>query len=719
MSPQVRSLVDIQPLLDTAGDCFHFVTEFFEVINMSATHIYTSALVLTPQSSIVRKLYDRYVRPSPRVVVGLPESWDPRIASAILSTQLPDVTWSPCSRFVAISTSTGIEIRDSTTLEKLSALESPMSLSSSAVTIAYSPNGRLLACACTRPSSFEVAIAIWDIQTGGIVKAIHGGEPGYPCSMLFSSDGKMLSVACGKRPCRWTVCTFDTASGERGFSDEFGSMFDPVFWTEKDSIRFATSYQDGDNLHTDTWEINPTSNGHPAKIESFCLRHEFDSDNYQMFFSPTSLRVAFVSVRSTVIRDARNSNILLESSASRTLGSYAGHFSPDGSLFACTEHQDVHIWKATPEGYTLWSRFPLRFSTAPGGAFAFSPDMGSVIGWGLGIMEVWKLDHPVDPPLSEMPPDFWNSHLVGFSTDGVHVAIGRASTNIVTVIDLRGGISKLIADADTGIMDVKMVGESVFVLGDVGVVSWDLAAGSHQEEGHGVRRVGLEESLTIVGILDEEYEYALEPRLLDDQCQKVVLTAANDILVFDADTGIRLAEYSSPERFTDFRFSPDGQQLWVTFVHLEGDDSGDEDSEGDNGGSDEGDESEGDASEGDESEGDCQLGVGKEGDVSGLMGGETSEEGLEIVEDEETGEFTLALLPSDTQPPRHPWKSSKGYKIDGVAIQWVLDCDGKRLLWLPPHWRMTDEKMWRWNEDFLLLRKSTFPEPVVIKLSLM
>ena len=752
---QIKSSVDIGPLLDIAGDCFHFVTEFFEVISTSATHIYNSALALTPKTSILRRLYSRFVHPSPRVVAGLPASWDPRIASVTLSTQYPDLAWSPSSRSVAVSTSTGVEIRDSTTLEKLSALKSPMSLSHSAVAIAYSPNGRLLACACTRPFSFEIAIAIWDIQTGGIVKAIHGGEPGYPRSMLYSSDGRMLSVACGTSPYRWTVCAFDTASGERVSSDEMGSEFDPVFWTKGDSIRFATSYRDGDcDLCIDTWEIRSTSGGHPTKLDSFRVCHEFNSEHHQIFFSPASLRVAIVSVNSTIIRDARDSSVLLEVPAPRTLGGYAGHFSQDGNLFACAEQQEAQIWKAAPEGYVLWAKFPLRFPAAAGGMFAFSPDLGSIIGWGLGIMEVWKVDRLIKSQAVEQPSDFRNSHLVAFSTNGTHVAIGRASSGIVKVVDLRSGVSELVVNAETEVVDIKMVGDTVVVLGGRRVVSWSLTGRSYEE--HGVKRAGLDESLKIIEVFSE---YHLDPRLLDDQCQKAVFTRANIMVFSDANTGVCLMESDPLERFREPRFSPDGQQLWIPFVrskydywydYWSGDDErevdeddekeADEDDEretdeGDEREADESDEreadevyeedgDEGDEDSGDEGdeddwdEGESKLGIDEGSGVLGILDDEEPERGFEIVEGEETGQITLMSLPEDTQPPDYPWKSSKGYRIDGLTIQWVLDRDGKRLLWLPPHWRTTYEKTWRWNGDFLVLRNSALPEPVIVQLSL-
>lgn len=109
--------------------------------------------------------------------------------------------------------------------------------------------------------------------------------------------------------------------------------------------------------------------------------------------------------------------------------------------------------------------------------------------------------------------------------------------------------------------------------------------------------------------------------------------------------------------------------------------------------------------------------AGEEEDELDISSGEGSEQGLEIVEDEETGQITLMPLPEDAQSPDYPWRSSKGYKIGGLDIQWVLDRGGKRLLWLPPHWRTTDEKTWRWNGDFLVLRRNTLPEPVIVQLS--
>ena len=112
-------------LLSAARDYFHFVTTFFEPIEVSATHVYHSALELSPLSSIIRKFYyHQRPHPSPRVVIGIPDSWDPSTSVSTKHSRYLSSTWSPCGRFVAAVTEEAMEIRDALTLELVSALQS-------------------------------------------------------------------------------------------------------------------------------------------------------------------------------------------------------------------------------------------------------------------------------------------------------------------------------------------------------------------------------------------------------------------------------------------------------------------------------------------------------------------------------------------------------------------------------------------------------------------
>ena len=137
---------DINSLLDTVADCLRFVTEFFEVIGQSGPHLYHSALLLAPRSSMVRKLYGQMVRsPVSKVVSGIPMSWDSCTASAGAAFGVRRALWSPCGQLIAVSLGLAIELRDSNTLEKLSTLKPPHRLTRFAPhSLTFSSDGRLL-----------------------------------------------------------------------------------------------------------------------------------------------------------------------------------------------------------------------------------------------------------------------------------------------------------------------------------------------------------------------------------------------------------------------------------------------------------------------------------------------------------------------------------------------------------------------------------------------
>ena len=144
---QIQIPIDVNPLLHTTADCLRFVTEFFEVISQSAPHIYHSALLLAPPSSVVQKLYGEMVCSPARVLTGIPDSWDSCTASLGGTTGVNDAAWSPCGKFVAICFEDRVGVQDSTTLERVSDLRLPTGLVRfTPESLAFSPDGHMLAC---------------------------------------------------------------------------------------------------------------------------------------------------------------------------------------------------------------------------------------------------------------------------------------------------------------------------------------------------------------------------------------------------------------------------------------------------------------------------------------------------------------------------------------------------------------------------------------------
>jgi len=153
---QIRTFVDVNPLLDTVIDCSRFVTRLFEIISLSGPHIYHSALQLASPSSMVRKLYTSQIHSLiPRVAIGVAASEDSCTASVRTSFNFLVAIWSPCGRFIAVFTRCPevniIEVRDSDTLEVTSTLK-PVAgyITGQDKSISFSPDGRLLACSACR-----------------------------------------------------------------------------------------------------------------------------------------------------------------------------------------------------------------------------------------------------------------------------------------------------------------------------------------------------------------------------------------------------------------------------------------------------------------------------------------------------------------------------------------------------------------------------------------
>jgi WD40 repeat protein len=100
----------------------------------------------------------------PRVLVGTPDLWDQTISISTAFPGYQDCAWSPCGRYIAAQTGNIVEIRNQLTLELLTTLHPTEGSIFLTGPLAYSPDGRSLACSSSR------AIIIWDIQTGGVLK---------------------------------------------------------------------------------------------------------------------------------------------------------------------------------------------------------------------------------------------------------------------------------------------------------------------------------------------------------------------------------------------------------------------------------------------------------------------------------------------------------------------------------------------------------------------
>jgi hypothetical protein len=72
------------------------------------------------------------------------------------------------------------------------------------------------------------------------------------------------------------------------------------------------------------------------------------------------------------------------------------------------------------------------------------------------------------------------------------------------------------------------------------------------------------------------------------------------------------------------------------------------------------------------------------------------------------------------RPEGYPWQSSCGYKVVGDG--WILNTSGKRVIWLPPHFRSNamntiwDKADVVWDGQFLAFLHCELPDVVILEL---
>ena len=477
-----NQVAEDRQLLDIARDYFQFATNFFEVINVSATHIYHSALELSPLSSIVRKFYYSHrPHPSPRVVIGTPDSWDPSTASVSTKhSYYLSSTWSPCSQSVATVTKEAVEVRDALALKLLSTLR-PASLAASLRRgLAFSPDGHSLA-GCS-----NTGIVIWDTQTGGVVGMIEREITGHGLELVWSLDGRMIGTISPRVSETLTVCAYDVASGAMRSSETVQSTGSGHLWAHDGSFRLMTTTKD---RKTSTINIYEVGSG-LTKVEQF----SFPSHPAFGVFSPSTYRISVSVTRDhnrdpeLLILNVRNSEVLL-----RETGPYwRTSFSPDGNFVAAFAGNRLPIWIYASGRYTQWREF--QQTPTP---LQFSPSSSSILDCDGAVLNVLHLDHLRADPATGLVAAAQSRALDAFSPYSTHIATTHRGQSVVTITNLRSqkpSPSQFI-DTDLEISAMVLTGNVLLVHGSDTVVAWLLT-----EEGavDGIldgRRAGRNDSL--------------------------------------------------------------------------------------------------------------------------------------------------------------------------------------------------------------------------------
>ena len=652
----------MSPALDLTRDCFRFVLTFFDVISMSAPHIYISALPLSPKSSIVRNLYNKYACPSFRIVRGLPTSWDPGFAAVYRGDFRGVAAWSPSSKFIAVTTSATIEILDAATLERLATLDSPQNTTNRQ--LCFSPDGRTLT------QFHRGKLASWDLQTGGPLGSLLSEEWNARLedsfSLAYSVDGNILAVSGVSSRYPSLIDTYHLLSGAHMSSRASEGRIVTPIWTHGDYLRFVILKPGSITM----WETPFTSVHTPAMVESLPTPGEVaDIKDENSLFLPTLSRLAFTTRGMILVWDARIARFLLKfppTPTSRPTKVCKMSFSSDGRFFAhTTADQEVYVWKESLTSYAIHQK--LAF---PSGQMdpLLSPNGESIIAVGSSTIHLWRTtDQILSSPYISAPENGGRS-ILGFSPDQVLAASATFGGRIVTILDLQSGDLRLTIDAGMEVRCLGMTESTIAVAGRGEIVTWDLPSGACVNT-----KVDIKGSVRTV-ILDRSGAALPDPRSISTDFSRIAITGYSKANSDMGKSEAGVAELLIPH--LQIHGMSDGKQLagirvshlpeWIAL-------------------------------------GECEV---------WCMGRRGSVEGWKIVEDNKSGISKLESLEATGRQSRvFPWQSRCGYE---VINEWVFSPDQKRLVWLPHHWRSQEDSR-TWSGQFLGLGHGELSEVVILE----
>ena len=380
------------------------------------------------------------------MVIGNPDSWD-QTTSFSGKDDYNDCTWSPCGRFVAAQTKAVVEIRNQLTFQLFAVLQPPKETSLLKGPLAYSPDGRSLAC------GFSGGILIWDVQTGGVAQSIDC--IGDLFRLVWSLDGKTIGTApMGSA----SSVTYGVASGVQLFAEKFEKEWIYHFWACEKSFRFLSMpYFSGCDYKLSISEIGPTRiTIEPLQVATV--------PPLTVVFSPSTYRISISDPDTLRILDAQNSQSLLQVNNTQSLPS----FSFDASLYAAPHNNGFRVWRYTAGGYVLLGEYLLphipSFSLDKL-HLEFSPASTSVLSrYGI-VLQVWRLHGPPTTPKT------YRQHSA-ISRSGRYVATVHGSQSTVATINLHSQSSPQFIDTGGEIEGLAITGNVLLVAFSTEVVGW-------------------------------------------------------------------------------------------------------------------------------------------------------------------------------------------------------------------------------------------------------
>lgn len=361
-------------LIPLATDMQQFVAHFLDIIAESASHIYISALPLSPPSSAVRRLYESQYPKTLLVTAGGYQRWSPlRNTVSGHNSGVSTVAFSPDGHYVVSGSHDGTVRRwdVKTGIQIETPLEGHTSFVSS---VAFSPGGDRVVS-----GSDDKTIRVWDMKMGTQIGIPFEGHADRVKSVAFSPDGRQIISGSGDR----TIRLWDADTGGQiglplqGHTDAVNSV---AFFPDGHRIISGSNDKTLRIWNVETgMQIGEPIVGHTDYVHSVAI-------------SPDGRRIASGSDDKTIqIWDANTGmqiGIPLEGYAGAVL---SVGFSPDGHrIVSGSFSQMVQVWDVET-GRQIGQ--PLEGHSGCITSVAFSPDGRQIVsGSDDATLKLWSVE---------------------------------------------------------------------------------------------------------------------------------------------------------------------------------------------------------------------------------------------------------------------------------------------------------------------------------------
>ena len=294
------------------GQCF--LLEHFDTIQNSPSHIYHSALPLSPSSSWLYKHYITKASPMVKIIKGVPVGWG--VCSRTIPLSSRTLTLSHHGKSIAVGSGPGdIIIFDAITGSQLAVLSGH---TREVNCIVFSSDGTSLVS-----GSDDRTVKLWDIQTGGIVKTFFG-HTNRVWSVSILADSTAIASGSGDQKIHlWNIQTGECYHTIQQQQTVYHVMFSPKDPQHLISVSDNKVWQ---------WDANGCQIKHP--FDGSCVAFSSDGAQFVSCFKET-----------ITVRNSSSGAIVTEFQAAGE--SNWCSFSPESRLVAVAVAKTAYCWDIT------------------------------------------------------------------------------------------------------------------------------------------------------------------------------------------------------------------------------------------------------------------------------------------------------------------------------------------------------------------------------------